>query len=439
MALLDLSLVTKALVELLKAHISNSPAWPFATWNAPKVTGQPPDKLTAGSLGVYLYHAMEEAHLKNQPSIGRDQPPVRFTPMGLSLYYQITAVGIGDDETTTAQEQIYIGGALKALHDYPIIDDETTVLARTAPPPAAPVPVNVLQKAGLDGEGNRFRITMQPVPYEQATTFWNAASLAPRLAIYYQVSVILLEQEKPSILAGRVFRYGVQSFANDAPRLDSSQSVVTVAAPGFPPQQLTAQPAEVPFGGRVAFNGSSLTGDATRLFIQQARWPVPVQVDASWGVSATDDQVTATVQPFTGSTPVAPGLYSAQVRVTRRRLMPDGTTRDFDIASNNTPFSIAARLDPPTFVADVGTLTGYAFAQPDPSQPALLPDAVQLLVGGNVLISVPPPATLNPGEFQVVDIATITFRLPAGTVAGTPVSLRVFVQGAESPTLWFTP
>jgi hypothetical protein len=435
MALLDLSLVTQTLVELLKAHISNSTAWSIASWGVPVVTGDPPDKLEAGSLGVYLYHVTEEAHTKNQPAVGRDPVPVRHTPMGLALYYQITALGTSKGSAATAQEQTYIGCALKALHDYPVIDDNTVVMSRTAPLPAPPVAVNVLQKAGLDGEGNRFRITMQPVPYEQASTFWNAASLVPRLAVYYQVSVVLLEEEPPASIAGRVFRYGVQSFANQSPRLDGSENTVTVAVPGFPPQNLAARPAEAPIGAQVTLDGSSLSGDATRLFIQHARWSDPVEADALWGVSATDSRILATVQQYASGKPVMPGSYTAQAKVTRRRLMPDGTTRDFDIASNNTPFSIAARLDG---VTAPETLKGYPFLQPDASQPAFLPSDVQLSIGGVVLTNVS-TAPANPGEFQIVDIATIKFKLPAGISTGTPVSLRLFVLGAESPTLWFTP
>src|SRR5262249_49400657 len=207
--------VTQALVELLKAHIGNSPGWPLATYGAPLVTAEPPDQVGPGTLGVYLYHVTEEAHLKNQPPVGRDSPPVRFTPMGLSLYYQISALGSGTGEQITKQEQTYVGCALKALHDFPVIDDTTTV-ARRPPQP----PLEVLTGAGLDGAGNKLRVVPQPVAYTESTTFWNAASLVPRLAIYYQVSVILLPPDKPASVSGRVFQYGIQSFVGGAPRLD---------------------------------------------------------------------------------------------------------------------------------------------------------------------------------------------------------------------------
>ena len=95
MALLDVSLVTKALINLLTVHIGNSSAWQGG--DPPNVTAQRPDELQPKTLGVHLYHVCEDPYLKNQPPAGNDSPPVRFTPMGLQLFYQLSAVGEGAD------------------------------------------------------------------------------------------------------------------------------------------------------------------------------------------------------------------------------------------------------------------------------------------------------------------------------------------------------
>ena len=437
MALLDISLVTRALVELLKAHIGHSPAWPFGAWGAPSVTAQPPDLLSAGSLGVYLYHVTEEAHTKNQVPSGRDTPPVRFTPMGLCLYYQISALGSGTGEQIALQEQILVGCAVKALHDYPAVDDNTSVPRR-----APQTPLDVLKSVGLDGDDNRLRITMQPIAYHEASSFWNAASLVPRLAVYYQVSVVLLEPEKPSSVSGRVYQYGIQTFVGGAPRLDGSENTVTVQVPTLPAQTLVARPAEVPVGGALTFTGFNLAGDATRLVLQNFLWPARVEADANWGVIATGDKVFATVQEEADGNPIIPGVYTARMKVIRRRTMPDGSLREFGTLSNDTPFTISARIDSLAFAADIGTIKGYHFAPLTPATLPFPPDAVQISIAGSMLTQVPsspPPIAPNPGEFWIVDPRTLMFRLPAGLVTGTPVSLRLFVMGAESPTTWFTP
>jgi hypothetical protein len=126
--------------------------------------------------------------------------------------------------------------------------------------------------------------------------------------------------------------------------------------------------------------------------------------------------------------------------VIKRRTMPDGSTRDFGFVSNDTPFSISARIDSVTMAADLGTISGYVFA--DPATPPFPPDAIQLCIGGIVLTEVPagpPVVALARGQFRVVDEATIDFRLPVEAVAGRPVSVRLFVLGAESPAQWITP
>lgn len=435
MALLDLSLVTSALVETLKAHIGHSPAWP-PVYGAPVVTAQSPDQLAAGSLGVYLYHVTEEPHLKNQPPVGRNDPPVRFTPMGLCLYYQVSALGTGQGEQVTVQEQRYISCAIKAFHDYPVINDATRV-PRKAPLAA----LEVLKAVGLDGEENGLRIALQPIAYHEAASFWNAASVVPRLALYYAVSVVLLEPEQLESMSGRVYQYGIQTFAGGSPRLDASHSTIEVQVPGLAPQSLTSTPAEVAVGGRITFTGFNLAGDATRLLLQNPRWSGPVRVDAGWGVVASDDRIFATIQSEADGRPVAPGVYSARAEVVRRRTMPDGSAHDFGVTSNATPFSIAARIDNLTFAADVGTVVGYGFAEPDASLPPFPSDAIQLTVADALLVrrATPPPPALKPGEFVVVNSTTIRFRLPVGLTSGQPVSMRLFVMGAESPPRWFTP
>ncbi len=193
----------------------------------------------------------------------------------------------------------------------------------------------------------------------------------------------------------------------------------------------------------MALTGFNLFGDTTDVVVQHFGWSGGIDVDPGWGVIATDDRVQFTVQTFADDRPIAPGLYSARVRVIKRRTMPDGTTRDFGFVSNATPFSISARLENVTLVNDLGTVTGYVFSNPDPASPAFPPDAIQLSIGDVLLHRVapePPLVALAPGEFRVVDEATIDFRLPAGLVPGRPVfAAASSSSAAESPAQWVTP
>ena len=150
MALLDLSQVTRTLVTLLQTHVQASPVWPPGVQLT--VSPDPPDKLAGeNTLGLYLYHAAEDAHHKNLPPLGNDQPPVRYTPMPLNLYYQLSAHSDLPTPTGAYREQLMMGCALKALHDYPVITDATVL--RGAP----------VLAASLRNLDNRLQIELRPV------------------------------------------------------------------------------------------------------------------------------------------------------------------------------------------------------------------------------------------------------------------------------------
>src|SRR5206468_137908 len=122
MALLDLSLVTKTLVEVVKRAINASPAKPGGVIN---ITGLPPDRLgdLDNAVGIYLYHCVEEAAIKNAYWRGRPQQPIRFSPIGLNLHYIVSAHSKNELSEGPYREQLLMGLTTKALHDYPIIDD----------------------------------------------------------------------------------------------------------------------------------------------------------------------------------------------------------------------------------------------------------------------------------------------------------------------------
>ncbi|HVN63329.1 MAG TPA: Pvc16 family protein, partial [Candidatus Binataceae bacterium] len=121
MPLLDLSLVSKTMTNVIEQVLKASPEAPKYT--PLSVTTLPPDKLTGDhAIGFYLYHAEEHPTFKNPEPAGLDVPPVRFTPLGLNLYYQLTAHSDIRD-TGAEMEQLLMGMAMKALHDYASIND----------------------------------------------------------------------------------------------------------------------------------------------------------------------------------------------------------------------------------------------------------------------------------------------------------------------------
>ena len=116
--------------------------------------GVGPGELKGGNvIGLYLYHLSEDPQYKNLPSPGNDDPPIRYTPMGLNLSYQLTA----HSDNGILNEQYMMGLAVKALRDYPVIDDTTEIDTGTT--------VEKIMQSDIRGYNNRLRIVLQPIPH----------------------------------------------------------------------------------------------------------------------------------------------------------------------------------------------------------------------------------------------------------------------------------
>jgi hypothetical protein len=428
--LLNLSLVTEALVSLIDKYIKASPE--AGAIVGLKVSSEPRDKLTGDStVGLYLYHLTEDAFFKNLPGTSADSPPLRYTPMGLNLYYQLSAHSDTLLDPGIQKEQLLIGLAMKALRDFPIIDDTTEV----GSPPVKVFPLN------LRDADNRFRIGLTPVLHNEALNYATAGAQPLRLSTYYQVSVALLEPEKPTLRAGRVLKYGVFTFTRGAPRLDGSRSTVTFTIPGeATPRKVEIQPAEAAVrnlatnsGGEVIFFGSDLAGDETTLLLKNKVFAEPVEVGFDWGVTATGDEVFAVVYPSAGLIKILPGMYSAVAKVTTHQMGPDNKVRTFIKTSNETPFIVTPRIDAigAPDGAGIVTVTGAVF-----QDAAISTEAVEVFVGANK-IPLKAGAPLNAGEFEVVNATTLRFRYPIGGInSGETLPFRLIINGAESAPNW---
>lgn len=418
MALLDLSLVTQTLINLISAHVTHSEAWNNA--NALTVDPLPPDKLSGdNTLGLYLYHAVEETTGKNTYIPGVSDVPVRYTPLGLNLYYMLTAHS--DIESGGVyREQLMMGLAMKALHDHPLVNDDTEVNGTLVMP------------ALLRGNDNAFRIGMVPVKVDDAVSYWMAGSNPQRLAAYYQISVIKLEPQEPAIRAGRVLTYNIFVLPSDAPRVDTTANVISFTIPGEgSARSLELRPAQVTYDQGFEVVGSAFTGNNVYLQIRRADWAAPVTVDAAWNLAITSSRITATVRATAAGVDMLPGLYAASVRVERWRTVPSGT-RIVESSSNETPFAIAPQVTAIGAPDAQGrfTVTGATFQHPDlPAEKVSVFIGAARLAPGDI-------ANLQPGEFAVTGPTTLAVRLPAGLTPGDSLSLRLIINGAENAPQW---
>ncbi len=420
MALLDLSLVTSALIKLLDENIKASPAW--GATPGLNVSGLPPDKLTGdAALGMYLYHLTEDAAHKNATWPGRPSAPIRYTPMALNLHYVLSARSDLESGLSPLREQLIMGLAVKTLHDYPIVDDSTQIAGVTIFP------------ASLRGDENRLRIQSRPVPAPEAVTYWTAGSQPLRLSAYYEVLVILLEPEEPPTGGGRVLTYNILSFVGRLPRLDTSRSSVVFTVPNqSTPKTVEVQPAQCAFGDELTLIGTNLTGDQVSLLVRRPGAAEAVAVDPAWGGVAGADRFFATVRPTLNGAAVVPGTYGAVVKTTRAFQGSDGVTRHIEQLSNETPFSVVPAVMAISAVSPSGvfTVTGGVF-----QDPALPPAAVRVYLA-DVQLEVGTAGALDPAQFAVLDAQNVELRLPAGLTAGEFVPVRLVIHGAESPPRW---
>jgi hypothetical protein len=458
MPLFDLSHVTTSLADAVKLNIQRL---------EPTLVGQlevstmPPERVSGAmnTVNLYLYHVAEDSHYRNLVGNLSDARPVQSKPMSLILYYILTThheVSAGFDTVT---EQRLMGYALKTLHDYAVIDDDTEIGG-----------TQVLH-TDLRGRDNRLEVTLRPVSPEDSVAFWSAEDRqTARLSAYYEVRYALLEPEPPRRLPGVVLSLGTFIVDVASPQLAGSRSEVTFTLPaeaGGGEQTIVASPARVgppPDANRLTLLGTNLaTGQARRLYLRNARWrqrapelervlvdpDLPQNVVAGWTVQEASDRIDVT----TGTEltvavpagppvvlPLEPGIYHARVEVIKELRVIQGQLKEITDTSNETAFAVSPRvigaavedpaerriridLDPSTDLSPAGApgpldivvvVDGESYARFDPT------------VSG---------ATFDIGEFEPANV-TLDFlaRFDPGLPGTHP--FRLIVEGAESQPFW---
>lgn len=421
MAVLDLSDVTLSLVTLIRVAIDAHPALA-----GQPVLPEPPGRLTGEGIGFYLYHTEEDKTLSSLPPGGRDNPPVRFLPMALKLYYQLCAHSTLEN-TGAYQEQRMMGIAMKTLHDYPFLDDSSVINGTQ------------IFQGSMRGRNNRVYVTFQNINPKESVATWTAGDVALRLSAYYEVSVVFLEPEEIRSYSGRVLQYGTYIFTERAPRITSTRNIIQYSMP--PDNSLakvSVQPAQVPVGSTMDLFGSGLNGESLDLRLYSPRWPEP-GLASGWNLVRTaEDMLTATVtqnavNERTG-TPlvVLPGVFGAQLIVTRTIRLPNGDIKTFRNVSNQFPFMICPRIDGLVTAPGTVTVTGYLF------QDATLNINEIMVYLGEERILLDDDGVFNAGEFRVTAANTIVVMIPASFPSGTLVPVRILVSGIESTPAWIT-
>jgi hypothetical protein len=426
MGILDLSLITKSLINLLTHYFKYAPE---KLVTDPAISSQRPDQLSGNAVGLYLYHICEDPHSKNQPAPEDSSAGIQFCAMRLHLYYQLVAQYLSDPTSsdTAIFEQNMMGIAIKALHDFAIIDEKTKLIH--VKDDGTKEEFTIFNDS-LKGTGTRLRIELLNIDQKDAMGYWGTSHAAPRLAAYYKVSVVILKPEVPPSRPGRVLSYGVSTFAGNGPRIEGCSNKLVFMVPGETAvNEIELRPAQSPPNGKIVFYGSGFSGGKVDLLLKNANWENPLKADNNWQLTITKDGITVVVQKITGTTPVNPGIYSACVQMTKQIRLPDDTLRDIIHLSNECPFVISPFIESVTKkAAGSYEISGYIFK--DPGDGTEL--KIQLYIG-----NIKYKQGTGAGSFMVTAADKITFLLAADTGTGN-IPVRLFVNGAESPPTWIT-
>jgi hypothetical protein len=467
--LTDLSRVTTAIATLIRQVIARD--------NFPDdfdVSAAPPEDETNAApnvISLYLFHVIEDPHRKNLPPRRPvvSSTPIQFSETGLVLNYVVTArntsaTGGGDRALI---EQRLLGYVVRALHDFPLITDDTVVPAIPPNPPNNPI----FQTANLAGADNRIELILRPVGIDETVNFWsNEQERAARLALYYEARVILLSTPPVTSTPGIVYSLGGYVSVAGQPFLQSVQNMLgflpppgfAVSDPASPFQFLASNPARVslfpagaipadvaPENNRFRIDGSDLRDERTFLALRGpaglgAATPVEqsfrIDVDdgnnPDWTFDVRDTEMTVGMRQNVENDQGAaltlyPGLFSLRV-ITARQLAGDTTGRLIEQSSNEVVFAVTPQV---VSVAGLGgppaarqfrlTLFGnYLRDELD----------IQLSAGGGVLQRDPDTTMAGNYDFAAntgqIDFAVDTTSRPS------PLPVNLLINGAGSTPAW---
>jgi hypothetical protein len=457
LGVLDLSIVTDRLIELLNDCISTSPLWstliPPAQPPTIHVTGSMPEtkrKLDGCQLTVSLIHVSQDKFQRNSaivPSVTpvvKNPPPARaqlipFQPLSLDLYYLVTA--FADDKYVEEQQAMSI--VLNCFYQNPIV--RKNVIVPGAPPQTVP---------------EEFTLTMEIETCDELGRLWQAITVAYRMSVVYKVSVVFMTPPAPPGPAKQVLRATLAVDPATLPYQQSGQVIGTLSSttyatpastPGSPEiVTFDYSPATVLIGTlfsaptTFALLGGGLnqsTSKSVYLLVPDPLSPTGFnEQDVTAWLLPDPDPINHPVQTASrlllqinnlAALPAnakAPGVF--QLRVGNNVALGNPAA----IRSNATPFSIAAPINvtiaPPNapLLSPDGsgtyTINGLQFVT---NQTQVLLDTVPLTLTSGAL---------QQGTFKLIDPQTITFKRPTNLASGV-YAVRIRVNQIESPPGWW--
>lgn len=338
-------------------------------------------------VNIFLYHIENNAAWRNREIPGRvKNGETSKPPLGLTLYYIITAYGQDKNEIIG---HLLLGKVMSILHDHPVFSKEEIESA--------------FPDSHLHEQAERVRITSQPISLDEVAKLWSGFQTQYKLSVAYQVSVILIESKRSSrtplpVLTRGVGDIGVSVLPYVLPPYPTLQSIV------FPRLQTGVQP-----GDELVINGHHLKGDAVSLFFRHPVTGIEISRPAQ---GIPEDGAVKFVMPNAEPANWPPGLYTARA-VIHQAGKPDKKSND--ISFMLLPVINTKALLPLSPPQPLGFMAAISFT------PEVKPQQkVALLFGDREFMSKDHPVSTNTLNFEMRNV------LPGDYY------IRLRVDGADS-------
>lgn len=383
------------------------------------VSALPPDQIAiegaaaAPRLNLFLHQVTPNAALRNSLLPMRDSAGRRTAnpSLALDLHYLLTAYGVQE-----LQAEVLLGYALLLLHETPVLTREAIRTALQPNPVSAallPTVFQALRSADLAEQVELLKITPQNLGGEEMSRLWSALQARYRPTAAFQVSVVLIERQRPVLSALPVLTRGPFNAT-----LQREEGVVVGAGltPPFPTLEgVLAMAHETPAtlrpGDAVQVVGHHLAGTNRALVLRSTRFGTEQVIALPDGTLETG--LSFTLPNLPAALPA--GIWQLELRVQR-----PGEPRVR--TSNALPLALAPQITsfPPLALArDAANTLTVTLA----CEPALRPgQSVALLMDSREAPATPISTATQQPSFSFADAP------PAG---GTPL-LRLRVDGIES-------
>jgi hypothetical protein len=355
---------------------------------------------TSDQINVFLYGIHYNPTFRNSPMPGEvNRGESAFPPMPLVLKYLITSYGAGDDDISG---QEVLGQAMSLLHDHPLLGRADIE--------------GISPDSDLQNQIEKVRITPDVLTLDDMSKLWTSFQSAEyRLSTGYELSVVLIESDRPSNTPLPVLKRGEE---------DRGASVLAAPAPSLTGLRFLNQKPSAELGDMISLLGEHLSDVNTVVRLQHPLLDDSIVLQPESPLSGTEMefQIPTFADDVELGSKWPAGFYSVSL-VTQITDVPT-------VVSNSVSMPLSPSIesiDPVIATAGSIVFTIECLPQIRDGQKVSLLFSDQIIASDVITTPADPTAR-----------TTITFTVDNALSKATPYVLRLRVDGADSIPIDFS-